>query len=153
METRDEMSPQSPLSTGAGINPATSLTPANVLLNQLHTLGPPLAKDGLNYHQWAHNFWRFFSIHGYHHRLINTLPTSIDPSYISWLSKDKVVQVWIIKMVSPTPASIIEYLDTAKAMWDKLHHSFEAKGSIGNTINIYTDMLKLRGTSSNWHST
>lgn len=125
---------------------------ANTLLNQLHTLGPPFAEDGQNYHQWAHNFWRFFNIHGYRHHLIDTPSASTDLGYISWLSKDEVVQVWIIKMVSPALIGSIEYLDMAKEMWDKLHRSFGAKESINTTMNIFTDMLKLRGTSSNWHN-
>ncbi|XP_078431804.1 uncharacterized protein LOC144703503 isoform X2 [Wolffia australiana] len=153
METGDEMFPQSLQPTGGGINPSASLTPANVVLNQLHIPGPPLAEDGLNYHQWAHNFRRFFSIHGYRHHLIDAPPTSTDPGYMSWISKDEIVQAWIIKMVSPALVGTIEYLDKAKAMWDKRHRSFGAKGSVGNTMNIYSDMFKLRGTSSNWHNT
>lgn len=68
--------------TSSSSAPTVPVTLVNLLLNQLHSPGPPLAKDGTNYHQWAHNFCHFLSIHGYR-QFIMDLPPLVGDSSLS----------------------------------------------------------------------
>lgn len=55
--------------------------------------------------------------------------------------KDEIVQAKILKMVTSQLAGTIEYLDTAKQIWDKLYRSLGAEGSISHTMDIFSILL------------
>ena len=76
-----------------------------------------------------------------------------DPHRSDWEAQDAIVQAWLLKLVAPALSGNLEFLETAKSMWDTLDSAFGTKGSIAYTMDIFGGIMKMRGTASPFHAT
>ena len=76
-----------------------------------------------------------------------------DPHRSDWEAQDAIVQAWLLKLVALALSSNLEFLETAKSMWDTLDSAFSTKGSIAYTKDIFGGIMKMRDTASPFHVT
>ena len=85
----------------------------------LKTMLGTIAKlNGSNYLLWAQAFRIFIGAQNKLAHLLQALPANTDPTYMTWLTRDYSVMIWLLNSLEKKISGSVMFLTTAKEIWD-----------------------------------
>ena len=83
-------------------------------------LGTTVKLNGSNYLLWAQAFYIFIGAQNKLAHLLQPPLTDTDPTYVTWLTGDYSVMIWLLNSLDEKISGSVMFLPTAKDIWDTL---------------------------------
>jgi len=107
-------------------------------------LGITVKLNGSNYLLWAQAFRIFIGTQNKLVHLLQPPPTDTDPTYVTWLTRNYSVMMWLLNSLEEKISGVVMFLSTAKDMWDTLKVMYDNEKNPSMVFEIYERLFELK---------
>ena len=107
-------------------------------------LGTTVKLNGSNYLLWTQAFRLFIRAQNKLAYLLHDPPTTSNPPYMTWLTRDYSMMLWLLNSLEKKISGSVVFLITVKEMWDTLKVMYGNEKNPSKVFEIYERLFELK---------